>query len=54
MCDTSQKAREESILIRRVRSTILSAGKESRKIWIEKCSFHEHDMEVIGDYKLLF
>lgn len=53
MCDTSQKAREEGILIRTARSTILSAGEESRKMRIEKCSFHS-DMEVTGDYRLLF
>lgn len=51
--DTSHTAREESILRRRVRSTLLRAGKELRKMTIEKCSFHS-DMEVLGDYKLLF
>lgn len=52
MCDISQRAGEESVL-RREGSTVLNAGKESRKMRIEKCSFNS-DMEVIGDSKELF
>lgn len=51
--DTSQMVKEESILRRTGRSTLLRAGKELRKMTIEKCSFHS-DMEVIRDYTLLF
>lgn len=52
MCDISQRAGEESIL-RREGSTVLNAGKESRKMRIEECSFNS-DMEVIVTPKSFF
>lgn len=51
--DTSQMVKEESILRSMVQSTLSRAGKELRKMTIEKCSFHS-DMEVTRDYTLLF